>query len=687
LDQYTQELRLLWFLGLNALLLASIARASMTFAGNRRCWLLPDVLLFNYVIEYTLVCGLGVLGLLSPADLTIGAGLIAAILLLLSRKTISPIRTQAVPRMGKAALFILLFAVGYELAYLIYRRDLPVLETDALAYHLPVAIEWLRSGHLPILQTWYWNPTNTYSPMGAEAFIAWLIAPMGSDLFARWVQAPALLMVLLAMYRIGRTLGGSPFIAACVAAATVLSRSFFSQASIVKDDLLLAAIFLTAVAAVADVCDAKRAGDRLSPIRVGCAIGLLIAIKYPALIALPLLLLVIVPTLRHWTKSGLAIAGSIAFALFAPWFVRNVVEFHNPLYPLIIKPVFPGLFRTVADPAMRTLPGIGHMMTAGYFGTPAPFLAVVGTLWLIGLLASSTADAGSEVLRRAASPLRFFAGLGAPAGVVLYTLASPYPEVRYFLPFFLPFYAGVGRGVIALKRFPPAQVIAAVAFVIGATCMTFEIGSISYVLRFSLEGAIFAAVALALVHLWCIRRRIAIALVSLAILVLAGISYVQFNSFASRVADAADAIWSRPDTYGQLGEAWAFVRRNLPPAATIAYANTNLIDPLYGPAAQRRLVYAPVRPGIHTLGDLPPFGEHIQQDRIFQATTAAMNRDADLATWLENLQQSRAEFLFLVKRGSAEKPPEAAFVAALGWKPIFENGAVSVYHVEQGLRQ
>jgi hypothetical protein len=726
MDQYTQELRLLWFLGLNTLLLANIARAASAFSGNRRSWLLLDVLLFNYVIEYALVCGLGVFGLLTPVNLSIGAVLIAAVLILLSPRTIPSRATDAACRIGYAPLFVLLFPVAYELAFLVYRRDLPVLETDALAYHLPVAIEWLRTAHLPILQTWYWNPTNTYSPMGAEAFIAWLIAPMGSDLFARSVQAPALIMVLLAMYRIARTLGASPFIAACAAAATVLSRSFFSQASIVKDDLIVAAIFLIAVAALADVAHAKRAGDRLSPLRVGCAIGLLIATKYPALIALPLLLLLLAPRLRTapfrklfnasisdtgvaasaatsaspsappvWTKFQLATAAFIAFALPAPWFLRNAIAFGNPLYPLILKvaghPLFPGLFRTDPDPAMHTPSGIWHMMTAGYFGTPAPFLAAVALLWLMGLLIPNSSDAGSEVLPRPGfelstpsptpNPLRHFAGLGALAGLILYAVASPYPEVRYFLPFFLPFYAGATRGLLAFNRWPPIQALAALAFVIAAAGTTFETEHIAYVVQFSLEAGILAGLALALVLLWRTRRRFAIAILTLAAILLAGVSYVQFNSFADRVAENADVIWSRPDTYGPLGEAWFFIRHNLPPASTIAYANTNLIDPLYGPAGTRRLVYAPVRLGVHTLADLPPFGEHIPQDQIFQATTAAMNQNADLATWQQNLRQSGAEFLFLVKHGSSDNPPEAGFIAALDWKPIFENEAAALYRI------
>jgi hypothetical protein len=691
LDQYTQELRLLWFLSLNALLLASIARASIAFAGHRRSWLLLDILLFNYVIEYALVCGLGVLGLLTAINLTIGALLIAAVLILLSRKPVPP---QPPTQIGKAALFILLFAVFYQLAYLIYRRDLPVLETDALAYHLPVAIEWLRTAHTSILQTWYWNPANTYSPLGAEAFIAWLIAPMGSDLFARWVQAPALLMILLAMVRIGQTLGASPFIAACVAAATVLSRSFFSQATIVKDDLFVAAFFATAIAAVADMAPAKRNGDRLSPLRVGCAIGLLIATKFTALMPLPLLLLVLWPSRRHWSKHELAAAAIIVLALAAPWYLRNAIEFGNPLYPLILNfaghPILPGLFSTAPDPSLRTPSGIWRIISTGYFATPAPFIAAVALLWLLGLLTPSP-DAGSEVFRRAASDphnsLRYLAGLGAPAGVILYGLTSPLPEARFFLPFFLPFFIGATGGLIALKRWPVLQTVAASAFLFAATCTTFESRNIASIVQFSLEAAAFAGTALALILLWRTHHRSAVALLTVAGLILAGFSYIQFNSFAANITQTADAVWSRPDTYGPLGDAWAFVRHNIPPAATIAYANTGLIDPLYGPpigpTAPRRLVYAPVRPGIRTFADVPPFGQHIPENEVFQATADAMNRQADLPTWMRNLRQSHAGFLFLAKHGSAENPPEAAFIAALGWKPVFENDAAAVYQLNQ----
>jgi hypothetical protein len=681
MQQISEEFRLLWFVGLNVLLLAAAARAAVAFAGRRRSWVLLDVILLNYLVQYGLVCGLGVLGLLTPANLTWGGIFAAAALVIVSRLGTTGSKTEPADPSKKQgrwlAIFILFFAVAYVFAYLIYSRDLPVLETDALAYHLPVAMEWLRSGRLSIVQTWYWNPTNTYSPMGAEAFIAWLIAPMGSDIFARYVQAPALLMLLLAMYRIARTLGASPRISAVVAAATVLSRSMFSQAGILKDDLFVAALLLTAAAALADVPEAKRAGDRLSPWRVGIAAGLLLATKYPALIALPLLLLVIGPAVRFWNKTQKAVAVAIPMVLAGPWFVRNAIGFGNPLYPVIIKVagwhLFNGLFATEPDPAMRTPAGFGRMMSGGYFGTPTALLLAVVILWAIGFFGE-----------RSGNPARFFAGAGAIGGAIFFAIASPYPEVRYFLPFLLLFYAGATKGLIALGRWPIVQGIVACGFLALATCTSFETAHIDFVGRFTLEAAVLAESGLGLCVLWQTRRPIAIALLTIIVAIGAGLSYVQFNAYADRVSDNADVVWS--ETYGPLADAWSFVRHHLPPTAAIAYANTNLIDPLYGPLGLRNLIYAAVRPGLHHLSDLPPMGEHIPQDNIFQAATRAINQNADLSTWLQNLKNAHADFLFLAKHGSSDHPPEGGFISELKWKPIFENDAAAIYLMPNSLQ-
>ena len=65
-------------------------------------------------------------------------------------------------------------------------------------YHLPAPAIWLHTHHLTFFTTWFSDPANSYSPLAAETFIAWLIAPTSNDLLAHFVQMPAMLLIYFA---------------------------------------------------------------------------------------------------------------------------------------------------------------------------------------------------------------------------------------------------------------------------------------------------------------------------------------------------------------------------------------------------------------------------------------------------------------------------------------------------------
>src|SRR5262245_20761038 len=205
-----------------------------------------------------------------------------------------------------APVVCLLFILGYIGGVVSIGRYSSVLQDDALTYHLPAAVQWLRTGHLGLYTIWFFNPANTYSPLGGSTFMAWLIGPMHNDLLVRWVQAPPLVMIFFALVELCRALGVGTSIGAVVATGAVLSRPFVSQSLEVKDDLFIAAFFLAAVAG----CQRTKLQDRLGPWRVGVALGLFFAIKYTAILTAPLFLLLIDAPFRagwNWRKWLIAI--------------------------------------------------------------------------------------------------------------------------------------------------------------------------------------------------------------------------------------------------------------------------------------------------------------------------------------------------------------------------------------------
>jgi len=685
-----EELRLAWFVSVNAVVLASAWRIASRLGGRSLSQALLDTLLLNYLIQYVIVCGLGACGILSPINIAYGVMVVGAGTFLSTHlvKSTTP-RISQMTHEGRIAMAILLFAAGYLLSYALDRRYLPVLETDALAYHLPTAIGWLQSGHLKLFEAWYWNPANSFSPLAAEAFMAWAIAPMQSDIFVRYVQTPALLIVGLAMYRIGRHLGARPIVAACVAVAAMLSRSIFAQATLVKDDLFVAAFFLTAVAAMGEVGSQNEEGethhDPIAPWRIGIAVGLLVATKYPALLTLPLLILLMPSLLGVWTAKQWILAFSIVAILAGPWFIRNWITWDNPLFPMIIRigghTVWGGVFNVTRDASTRTPSAIWSMVTHGYFGTPAPFLLILMSIWVIAAVMYARQRFSSKYEKRP-STVRF-AIWGPIVGPIVFSLASPHPEIRYFFPFLLPLFAAASLGLRLFDRLPRLQIATVTAIALAATMTSFESGLLSFVARFAEGGIIIATLGLAAAILWMRFKRIVIGIAAVVIAVISLPMYVNWRVYARSVVETATTVW--PNQYGPIGQAWIAARDELPANATIAYANTYLIYPLYGSRLERRVLYAPVRSGEITFADLPNLGDRVPQSRIVETVTAAMNQGADEATWLNNLNRLGVTDLFIAKHERSENPPELQFTRDHPelFQLEFENDAASIYHRSQ----
>ena len=167
------------------------------------------------------------------------------------------------------------FAVVYIACNIYVLRNQPVIVTDALVYHFPVAVDWLRNGHLSLISTWFFNPANTYSPLAGSLFIAWLYAPQGNDVIAQFVQVGPLLLIFFAMLEVCGRVVMTPrldednanqdrmcpmltAVAGCIAAGVIGFRPLLGEVALGKDDLFLAAFFLAAVAGCAPIACGSR---------------------------------------------------------------------------------------------------------------------------------------------------------------------------------------------------------------------------------------------------------------------------------------------------------------------------------------------------------------------------------------------------------------------------------------------
>ncbi|MGD0389630.1 MAG: phospholipid carrier-dependent glycosyltransferase, partial [Tepidisphaeraceae bacterium] len=623
----SDQLRLLWAAALVALPLA----AGFRFARRLQPPLpaISDAILIGYLIQYVSVGVAGALGFLSPFFLTLIALPICAALWISAGYMVPPSKdSPPLPQHRPWVLGICLFAFGFLAALIYFHRMYPPSATDALTYHLPAAVLWLQKKRIVLFQAWFFNPANTYSPLAGSMFDLWLLAPIGNDALARFAQAGPWIMIFFAVTNLARSAGAALPAAALVGLATVLSRPFVAESVLAMDDLFVAAFFLTAVAALSpDRCSA-----RFGALRVGIALGLMLSVKYTAMLTLPILLVAAdAPFHARWAWRQWCIVATCVALMAGPWYVRNLVCFGNPLFPMklnILGAKLPGLFSSVRVQSFQTPDGGWQILTGEHFGLPPVLFVFLCLVWLAALV-----RLGRSLLH---DSLRRLVLLGPPVGIATYVLLTPQAEVRFLFPIFGLMFAAIAI-VFAGGR---AVAIAAVAVTI-ATCTSFAPGNADQILALSICGIAVGLVGL-LVRLlendylrlrWPVLSGTCIAVMLLYL-------SAHWSRYLGEYRDARFAAWQA--VYPSHAVMWSFLDNDVPQTATIAYSNQFMIYPMYGFEFHRPVIYAPVRAGA-SVANLA-FPERILDSEFFIRSMDAANVPADPAAWKRNLRAAAAQY-------------------------------------------
>lgn len=664
---------------LNGGVFAGAYRFARLRGGNGVTQAICDAFLLTFLVEYISVALPGAAGVFSVWSMSLFAAAAALALWIgagTRRGSVEPVRRDA-DRFGLLACG--LFTAGFIGAYAWFERWAPPLATDSIVYHLPTVIQWMQTGRLGVYPSWYWNPAASYSPATGMTFMAWLMEPAGCDVFVRFVQVPPLLFIFFLTVRFCRIMGCARTAAGLLGIAATLSRSLFSEALIPKDDLFITAFVAAAVLSLPG--DSLK--DRLGPWRVGIAFGFVLASKYTVLLVCPVFLFMIdAPFRAHWRARQVIIAVGIVLVMAGPWYLRNVGLTGNPLYPVDVSFAgvhLRGLFATERDQQLRSAGGVWRMLAHTYHSLPAIVIALLLAGWIAACLAG-----GRTVLR---DPLRRACAIGSVATLIVFLVTSPHHEVRYVFPFFVLWFAVLGMAVGGWVKNPRVQ--AAAAFVPAAisTATSFDRAFAGNIAIFTAEALGLAAAVTALVRLQMrvlhLQRR-SLALAALGLLVLLALTiYVCWHAYVSQYLALRPDVWAEYQ-YPRQGPLWKFVEEQLPADTTAAYANTFFVYPLYDARFQRRVIYAPVRRGLHDFWHLPRMGDRVPGDLILEAMAADMNADPDRATWIENLRAAGAAYLVIDKREIVPNPPELLFARGEPqvFKPVYEDPRGVVFRID-----
>lgn len=646
-----------------------------------------DAFLLYFVVQYIAVAGPGAAGVLNLWTMSLIA-LAASIGLWFAagpRPAARSLRWTA----DHLVFTICAAFVGLYLAAHIYdKRFHPPLATDPIVYHLPTAVQWIQTGHLGYFPTWYWNPAATYSPATSSTFMAWLMAPPGNDVFVRFVQGPPLIFIFFLVAKLCREFGTSRGVAGLIAVAAAISRPYFSEALIPKDDLFITAFFAAAVLSLTS----SNLKDKLAPYRAGLALGMVLACKYTVLLVCPLFIFVIdAPFRAGWRARQWLIALAVGIPLFAPWYLRNIIVTGNPLFPVDVKlfgrVVFPGLFGTERDQQLRSAAGVWKMLGETYHSIPRELLWALGIDWIAAMLA-----AGRSLLR---DPLRRACLLGSLVTFIVFVITSPHHEVRYMYPLLLLIFAAAGLPITNWLRPEIARIVAALLLAAIATSTGFEKQVMTSVVDKLLTFALLASGVVTLAAIaqtrWLRLDRKRLMLVGAGLILVALMPlYVFWSSYLNELyRKSSDGLgeagisyaWSMQ--YPHEAPLWTFVREHIPDDATIAIANTYFVYPFQDSGLKRRLGYAPARRDLHDLLGLPRMGDTVPGDMIVQRMTAVQNTNSDKTTWLGNLARMKAQFLVIASFEHEQFPPETRLVSEepQRFEKLFDDPSGTVFRI------
>lgn len=657
---FEHELRLLWAIAMNAALAVGAFRAARALGAGDRVQVWLDAMLLWWAGQYVIVGGLGICGLLSPIWIAVVTLLIAAIALRVFSK---PHAIEPMTKAERFAVHIGLSIVGCTVAALVWNfRVLPPMSDDPLTYHLPAAAVWLQNHRITVYETWFFNPANTYSPLGGSIFATWLIAPFGSDVAARFMQAPAVVAIYLAGVQLARRLGASMLVATLLGIAGAVCGPIVRQAALAKDDLFLAAFVLMFINAIARI-------DKLAPWRIGIAFGLAASMKLTCVYALaPALFLMIIPRKRT-PMPRLIIAVACAAVLAGPWYLRNWMQFGNPVFPLTIrlfeKTLLDDLFVTVPSPRLSDPAGLREIFVDGYFSL-GPVLAVVLPILLLGAALMARGRLIREAVPRALV-------IGPLAGTIAFILTSPYGELRFLYPWII-------TAMLSAALWPPRAMLPLAVAIAGAAVGTsFAQDWVAELLLATVAGV----VAVQLIRLLTRRPgRVRSVTVIVSAVLAAATIWVNWRAYVESLPASADVAWQAK--YGGLAEAWTFLRAQPSSDQPIAYSGTYLTYPLMGHRLDRRAMHVPVSASVTDLSKLPRFSMPMSERNMLREAIPAMQIDPDRDLWLKRLAESKAMFLLIGLEPLASSPPPLEWEWARSdarFRQVFQNGSAVVYAI------
>lgn len=645
------------------------------------------LLYFSQIVISELI--LGISGLLNAANLiTLNLFFFFVIGIISRKKKPKPFTGAVISgldfKKDKTALLLLVIILVFGTVKVLINLVNPPFGWDSLNYHFSFPVEWLKHGNLSTPITINDDPAPTYYPINGSLYYLWLMMPLRNVFLADLGQLPFFVLAALAVYAISRKLGirkNYSFYAACL---FCLIPNFFKQLQVAYVDVMVAALFLSAVTFIFLLNKEFKAGTVLC---FALSLGLLIGTKTAALpYALILFIAFLVLCFKNIRKAYLLILAAVFIVVLGGFsYIRNLLEVGNAFYPLDFKIFGKVIFKGVMDMATFS----AHFKSGDYGVGKLLFHEGLGAQTLIFVLPSVFLALPIALIKR--RRLDFSSCFFLVLPIMLYSAfyyLIPLKNARYLYPF-------LGAGIIAgfymieslnFKELP-IKVIVALCGLISmselAKRQELTVGIIVTIIAFFLAPVIFKRINL---RRFSSRPATLIFVTFSAVFALIALNkYYEKNEFHRyKKMVKYSGFW--PDA----AKAWEWLDQNTD-GENIAYVGRPVAFPLYGENFKNNVYYVsvnktdPARLEYYAQGNYRWGYDFLSLHKNLEEK-GNYRQDASYEAWLGNLLRRNTDLLFVYSLHQTKDilfPIEDSWAKANPQKfsELFSNGTVHIYRI------
>jgi hypothetical protein len=312
-----------------------------------------DLTIFAFILVFNSILAvfvLGLAGLLSASFAAIAGAGVAIVVTCFMRDQMKS-AWQSLLEIAKACLCAILrhrvfsLCVGMVLLLVIARMLVHVLFLspyiwDVMSYHLPKVADWVQSHSLHMSYT---PVSRSYWPANFELFQTWFVLFLHHDCLVELAGLPFFGIGIASVYSLCRSCQAGGKVSLVMALSYGLTPAYYLNAVSCKNDIAIASLYLMMAAILMDY-RATGTGLRRRLWLLTMAFLLGVGIKPTLAFLLPGLALLALfcffakkRILDEGAMMGRGVKPFIlvsSFILGAYWYLRNLVLFNNPFYPV-----------------------------------------------------------------------------------------------------------------------------------------------------------------------------------------------------------------------------------------------------------------------------------------------------------------------------------------------------------------